>query len=280
MRDVKWLFAADFACGCCRAHFYYELFRGIRLHLFFVLLGCALLIWYLAPLAAAIFNVGNAAGSAFSAYLILFGAFFNSLSCWLQIFGCCIAIAVFAAAVPVSIKMAKYSNYKTNCGAETVIVLGCRVKGTKPSLYLYKRCMAAAAYLKENPDAVAILSGGQGKDEDISEARCMQTVLAAEGIDKSRLIAEDKSKNTRENIFFSKQIIESLGLSRSVLIVTNEFHEYRAKMLCDEANLEFHSKCSYSAKYTFLTFYTRELMGVYRDYFLKLKRKLNSNEQK
>ena len=139
--------------------------------------------------------------------------------------------------------------------------------------------MWGVAYLKENPAAVAILSGGQGKDEDISEALCMQTVLEAEGIEKSRLLLEDKSANTRENIFFSKQIIESRSLSKSVLIVTNEFHEYRAKMLCDEAGLEFHSKCSYSAKYTFLTFYTRELMGVYRDYLLKPKRKLK-NERK
>ncbi len=121
------------------------------MHLFFILLGSALLVWYLAPIAAAIFNIGNACGTAFSAFLILFGAFFYSLPHWLQIAGCCIATAVFAAAVPVSIKMAKYSNYKTNCGAETVIVLGCRVKGTKPSLYLYKRCMSAVAYLKENP---------------------------------------------------------------------------------------------------------------------------------
>lgn len=249
------------------------------MRLFFILLGSALLVWYLAPIAAAIFNIGNACGTAFSAFLILFGAFFYSLPHWLQIAGCCIATAVFAAAVPVSIKMAKYSNYKTSGGAKTVIVLGCRVKGTKPSLYLYKRCMSAVAYLKENPAAVAILSGGQGKDEDISEALCMQTVLEAEGIEKSRLLLEDKSANTRENIFFSKQIIESRSLSKSVLIVTNEFHEYRAKMLCDEAGLEFHSKCSYSAKYTFLTFYTRELMGVYRDYLLKIKRKLKNGRK-
>lgn len=130
------------------------------MRLFFILLGSALLVWYLAPIAAAIFNIGNACGTAFSAFLILFGAFFYSLPHWLQIAGCCIATAVFAAAVPVSIKMAKYSNYKTSGGAKTVIVLGCRVKGAKPSLYLYKRCMSAVAYLKENPAAVAILSGG------------------------------------------------------------------------------------------------------------------------
>ena len=77
------------------------------MRLFFILLGSALLVWYLAPIAAAIFNIGNACGTAFSAFLILFGAFFYSLPHWLQISGCCIATAVFAAAVPVSIKMAK-----------------------------------------------------------------------------------------------------------------------------------------------------------------------------
>ncbi len=249
------------------------------MRVFFILLGSALLIWYLAPLAAAIFNIGNACGTAFSVLILLLGVFYGVLPPWVRISGCLIVLAVFAAMLPVSLKMAKYANYKANCGAKTVVVLGCRVKGTKPSLYLYKRCMVAAAYLKENPAAVAILSGGQGKDEDISEALCMQNVLLGEGIEKSRLLLEDKSTNTRENIFFSKQIIESRTLSKSVLIVTNEFHEYRAQMLCAEAGLDFHSECSYSAKYTFLTFYTRELMGVYRDYFLKLKRKFK-NERK
>ena len=54
-------------------------------------------------------------------------------------------------------------NYKTSGGAKTVIVLGCRVKGTKPSLYLYKRCMSAVAYLKENPAAVAIYRAGRAR---------------------------------------------------------------------------------------------------------------------
>ena len=226
-----------------------------------ILVGMALLFWYMAPLAAHIFNIGNALGICISGALILFGAFYNKIPNLPRniIIGLiCLGLAV---AVPLSINMARYANYKAD-EAQTVIVLGCKVNGSRPSLYLYNRCAAAAEYLQENPDAVAILSGGQGADEDISEAQCMLETLTEMGVDESRLILEDKSTNTRENLEFSKAIIDERGLSSEVLIVTNEFHEYRAKLLCEKIGLGFHSKCSYSARYTFLTFYTRELGGI------------------
>ena len=107
---------------------------------------------------------------------------------------------LFIIVIPLTFNMVKYANYKTNEGAETVIVLGCKVNGSTPSKYLNDRCKKAAEYLKKNPDAVAILSGGQGSDEDISEAQCMENVLVKLGIEQSRLYKEDRSTSTSENI--------------------------------------------------------------------------------
>ena len=65
-----------------------------------------------------------------------------------------------------------------------------------------------------------------------------------------------------ENIAFSKEIIKNNNLSDRVVIATNEFHEYRAKLYCDREGLEFHSHCSHTSFYSLLTFSTREMLGV------------------
>ena len=235
-----------------------------------IAVGVILFLWYIAPLFAAIFNIGNALGMAGSVLLILFGLYFDKISGgWRN--GILIFIAVVLAVIvtPLSFNMARYADYKTEAGAKTVIVLGCKVNGSTPSKYLYDRCKTAAEYLNENPDAVAVLSGGQGSDEDISEAQCMENVLVEMGIDKSRLYQENKSTNTTENIVFSKSVIAQNNLSTDVLIVTNEFHEYRAKLICEKNGLNFHSSCSHSSLFTFLTYYTRELMGISKELLFK-----------
>lgn len=246
-----------------------RLSKGKKLLKFiFIILGIILLLWYAAPLCAGILNIGNAAGGAFSVLLILFGVYLEKLPSPLKTVFCVLLCAAVAVCLPLTVNMIRYADYKTNEGAETVIVLGCKVKGSSPSKYLYDRCAAAAEYLKSNPQAVAILSGGQGADEDISEAQCMENVLLEMGIEKSRLIQENKSTSTSENLSFSSQIIEERQLSREVLVVTNEFHEYRASLICKRLDLSFHSKSSSSSRYTLLTFYTRELMALLKEILL------------
>ena len=63
-----------------------------------------------------------------------------------------------------------------------IVVLGCGVNGTVPSLSLRNRIDAAYAYLIANPDTVCVVSGGQGPDEDITEAACMKRELTAMGM--------------------------------------------------------------------------------------------------
>lgn len=228
-----------------------------------IFIGATALLWYLAPLAARIFNIGNALGTIASTALILFGVFYDKIPIVpKKIIISLVGVFLVIFVIPISFNMAKYANYKADSGAETVIVLGCKVNGTRPSKYLYDRCCTAAEYLEKNPNSSAVLSGGQGPDEGISEAECMKNTLIEMGIDEKRLYLEDKSTNTRENISFSKKIIDENNLSANVLVVTNEFHEYRSKLICDKCGLNFSSKSSRSSFYTFLTFYTRELLSI------------------
>ena len=120
---------------------------------------------------------------------------------------------------------------------KTVIVLGCMVRGEVPSVQLRYRIDAAADYLESHPDAVAILSGGQGRGERITEAECMFRGLTARGIDSSRLYLEDRSSTTHENLIFSQELIREKGLEGPVAILSNDFHIYRALRMAGDLGL-------------------------------------------
>lgn len=115
-----------------------------------------------------------------------------------------------------------------------LIVLGSGLNGEEPSLSLKYRLDKAAHYLINHPESIAVLCGGQGPGELITEAEAMQKYLAEKGIDKSRLIQENTSHDTRENIKNAAEIIYSSALldtSAPIAVVTNDFHLYRAKMI-------------------------------------------------
>jgi len=107
-----------------------------------------------------------------------------------------------------------------------IIVLGAKVNGREPSGALRNRIQVAKEYLEANPDTLAVLSGGQGSDEEISEAQCMYERLTAGGIDPSRLILEDQSSDTSENLRFSRGLIPEDA--QTIGLVTNNFHIFRA----------------------------------------------------
>ncbi len=118
-------------------------------------------------------------------------------------------------------------------GLDYLIILGARVNGTKPSISLSTRVNSAVKYLKENPDTRVIASGGQGDDEEISEAECMIRLLLEAGIEPERIIREDKATSTAENVRLSYALIEQErpGEDVKVGIVTNGYHMFRAKLI-------------------------------------------------
>ena len=141
-----------------------------------------------------------------------------------------LGLAIFISAlVPVS--MAAKSDRDPE--AEYVIVLGAGLNGVYPSLSLLNRLTAALWYLEEYPDAVAIVSGGQGEGEHITEAEAMRVWLEGRGVDPGRIIKEERATSTVENIAFSLDIIKERGgdTTGAVAIVSSEYHLYRAKVI-------------------------------------------------
>ena len=117
-------------------------------------------------------------------------------------------------------------------GLDYVVVLGAKVNGTEPSGALRNRIQVASEYLLENPDTLCVASGGKGADEGISEALCILQGLTARGISADRVILEENSTDTVENIRFSLEKIPDAD-SAKIGVITNNFHIYRAMKIAD-----------------------------------------------
>jgi len=163
-------------------------------------------------------------------------------------------------------KISQYSRVEAPKNADYVIVLGARVKGTVPSLAFASRINAAAKYLKENKDTIVIASGGKGSGEDISEAECIKRELVKQGISETRVILENHSTDTYENINFSKKLIPpnaNVGL-----VVTNNFHLYRAISIARDQGLDVQGLPAKTPRKAVIKSYTREYLAITK-YYLK-----------
>ena len=121
-----------------------------------------------------------------------------------------------------------------------LIVLGAAVHGDSPSLALTHRLEGALDYLNRHPDSVAIVSGGRGKGENITEAECMRRWLLNHEVDSGRIICEDKATSTMENLLFSFDIIRSLGDAPdgNVALLSSSYHLYRAKCMAEQLGVK------------------------------------------
>ncbi len=238
------------------------------------IIGIIGVIWFLLPFFFhAIFNIGNLTGVIVFGLIALAGLFRKSIrrlaaKLWKGVPGrtavvavCAVILSGAALVIGETACMVAAAG-KAPADEATLVVLGCKVNGESPSLMLHERLEAAYAYLKAHPDSACVVSGGQGPDERISEAECMYRYLTDRGIEPDRLYKEDRSTSTRENLAFSKKLIEEKGLTPSVAIVTNEFHEYRAGKVAKALDMDYGAVPAGTALYLLPTFYVRELYGI------------------
>jgi uncharacterized SAM-binding protein YcdF (DUF218 family) len=128
---------------------------------------------------------------------------------------------------------------ETHETADYIIVLGAGVNGTKPSLSLRDRLEGAYDYMTANPNTIAIVSGGQGEGELISEAACMHDWLVEKGINPNRIIMEEQATCTLENLQYSMDIINKLSIQDPVIgVVSSEYHLHRAKRLAEYVGID------------------------------------------
>lgn len=114
-----------------------------------------------------------------------------------------------------------------------MVIFGCQVKPWGPSVLLQDRLDTALNYLKDHPDTAVIVTGGKGDDERLSEAQCMYDYLTAHGVDGERIMMEDQSRNTWQNVNYTMDLLGEKGYSTTadLLAVSSDFHLARIRML-------------------------------------------------
>ena len=152
-----------------------------------------------------------------------------------------LALLVLANFAIFEIKLCRMTNnqYDTaiNDHPEWIIVLGAKANGPEqPSLEFSVRLQKAAELSTRG--SVLILTGGQGRNEPVSEAECaLNYISKIDGLETKEIILENKSMSTSENLVNAKKIIEDKGGSTDdpVLIISSAFHLYRASKLALDA---------------------------------------------
>ena len=175
-----------------------------------------------------------------------------------------VAVALFVAVLAMSAFLATHGTDDNAGGDEdAVIVLGAAVHGSELSRTLIRRLDTAAAYHERNPQALIVVSGGQGPQEDLPEAVAMRQYLIGRGIPSELIVVEDRSTSTEENFAFSKARLDRrLPSGYRVVFVTDEFHVYRAGQIASAAGLTVSHVSSRTPWYFWPANYLRETVAV------------------
>ena len=147
-----------------------------------------------------------------------------------------------------------------------IVVLGAKVRSTGPSVSLWDRIYGAYDYLIEHPEAIAIVSGGQGPDEPMTEAKAMYNELVNLGIESERIWIEDKATSTWENLNYALDLIEDKTGQRpqKLGVVSSEYHLFRASLFAKECGVDFVGIPAHTSRPSqMINHFMREVAGVW-----------------
>ncbi|MDZ5473813.1 YdcF family protein [Bacillus sp. 31A1R] len=139
-----------------------------------------------------------------------------------------------------------------------IIVLGAKVNGEVMSLSLLNRANKALEYLNENPNTKVITTGGQGPGEDITESSALKAFFIENGIDETRILEEDLSTSTYENLRFTKNLYDV----HEAVIVSNDFHLYRSIELARKVGIKGHPLAAETPAIVRVNLYLREYAAI------------------
>lgn len=173
-------------------------------------------------------------------------------------------IAAAALFLIVEIQIAGSFHDKTEKNLDYLIIPGAQIYENGPSVVLRYRLDKACEYLKDNPETICIVSGGQGYNEPYPEAVGMRDYLIGEGIQSSRILLETKAENTQENMKYSQELFDPE--QDRVGVVTNNFHVYRACALARKSGIRHVYGISAASTPLYLpNNMLREFLGVVKD---------------
>lgn len=205
-------------------------------------------------------TIGFAIQGVLSLFLIAYGILFNKIPNKVHIaagIACVFPIAmVLFLSIYGNVSNADYTE-------DVVIVLGAGVMGESVTRPLASRLDTALYYWQRNPDAYIIVTGGLGNRAAITEAEAMARYLQRRGVPRSRILLEEYSTSTYENLKFARAILdEHFAGEYSAVLVTNDFHIYRAVQTARRVGLYVNRRGAYTDWYTWPVNYLREMLAV------------------
>lgn len=149
-----------------------------------------------------------------------------------------------------------------------VVVLGSGlVRGKVPPLLASRIKRGRALYEKyAERSPLLVTSGGQGPDEPLPEARAMADYLTDAGFPADRIVAEERSRSTEQNLSYSAELLAERGVEGPIAAVTNNFHAFRAALLMRRLGIAGYSVGAPTARYYWPTAVIREFIAVLRDH--------------
>jgi len=175
-------------------------------------------------------------------------------------------IAASLCLIPVAFTLflAIYGNISNADHTEdVVIVLGAGVSGEQVSRTLAFRLDEALLFWRQNPEAYILVTGGLGNRATITEAEAMARYLEGRGMPRERILLEDQSTSTYENLVFAREILEErFPNGFRATLVTNDFHIYRAVRTARQAELDVTHIGARTVWYTWPVNSLREMLAV------------------
>ncbi|WP_176968238.1 YdcF family protein [Tindallia californiensis] len=157
-----------------------------------------------------------------------------------------------------------------NDQADDAVVLGAGIIRREPSYTLAKRLDYAAKYLEDNPSGMLITSGGKSDGQLASEAEVMMWYLEKKGISADRIILEEKSTNTLENIKYSMNQLNQRNDTKvtEIVIITSDYHLLRAQMIARRLGLNAYGIPAQSPPDLYWHYSIRESVAIFKSMLL------------
>ena len=221
------------------------------------------------------FNAGVIITFAFGLFLLAYGLFYRNIKSFtakgfLKWFRYAVWLGI-AFMLSVIAYIAIYGQIDTvDYKEDAIIVLGAGIRGeiiTLPLMYRLDKCVE---YMHNNPDAVIVVTGGQGPQEDITEALAMERYLLRKGIPGEKILKEEKATSTYENFVYSKAILDKyFNRPYKTAFITNDFHIYRASGIARNVGLESSHMHAKTQWYIIPMTYMREFLAVLKFWVLR-----------
>lgn len=208
------------------------------------LVGVVLTVYGLILCIMSNLNLGVVLVSFLGIVTLCIGVFYSKMKrvTNIKIFKICkIIFVLFLCAEVVLISFIAIYGFSDNVdyNEDAVIVLGAGIRGDRVTLPLKMRLDKAIEYHYKNPDALIVVTGGQGLQETVTEAYAMEKYLIQNGVNNSKILKEEKATSTFENMKYSKEILDNYFTNDySVVVITNNFHVFRGTRIAKNTGFE------------------------------------------